>query len=527
MTKANTSPMHAVQVAFDARDYPRTAALVTILRLNWFTRLRWVFLAVATVVLVLERVALPEVPRPLLGLSVLLATLGAVNLGWMALSHLLFRRFREETSGEPRRYVELFANAQVAVDLLLLTCILRFIGGAENPMAIFYLFHMAITALLLQRWQAILQGVWALLLYAGLVIGEWREWITPHYGFLPQRPVHLHGDSGFVFASLLVVACGIFGILFFTLQIAGRLKKRERALREANEALHKSQLAIHDLQQRRSRFMQTAAHQLKSPLTVIQTLADLIRGNTVPPEKVPETCTKIVQRCREGIAQVTELLALARVQEADPARHLQSEADVRAVILRLCEHFQPVAEEKHVALTWEIPDDRELRANVDPQDLADCTGNLIENAIKYTPGPGSVTVSVALKTRSEGPEEISITVADTGMGIHPEFLVSKDDTPGHAPIFDAFRRGNNVLVAGIPGTGLGLSIVREIIEQAGGHIRVSSSLNKGSTFTISFPTRRTHSGGPVIRDTRASETAPVQKTSEDDATPTSDAGSRH
>ena len=493
MTRANPSTGSVVKPARGAGDDSRAAALLTMLRLHWFIRLRWVFLVVAIVVLAIERLALPDAQRPLLGLMVVLAALGLVNLGWMAFSYLLFRRFREETPGGPRRYVELLANAQVAVDLLLLTCILRFTGGVENPMAIFYLFHMAITALLLQRWQAILNGAWALMLYALLVIGEWRAWLTPHYGLLPKPLLNLHTEPEFVFVSLAVVACGIFGTLYFTLQVAKRLQRREQSLHEANEALRQSQIAIQDLQSRRSRFMQTAAHQLKSPLAAIQTLAELIRGNVVAPEAIPTTCDKIVQRCREGIGQVIELLTLARVQEADPRRHQRSEADVRAVLSKLCERFRPVAQEKQVELTCHIPEADDLRVSIDPQDLDDCAGNLIDNAIKYTPGPGRVTVTASTEAASGKPEAVAITVSDTGIGISPDILVSEDGTPAHAPVFDAFRRGTNALTAGIPGTGLGLSIVREIVEQAGGRIRVSSQPNEGSSFTLTFPSGRTSS----------------------------------
>lgn len=500
MTDKHTSDASVVNAAFGAGDHSRGAALMTMMRLHWFIRLRWAFLVVALVVLMIERLALPDLQRPLLGLIVVLAALGLVNFGWVALSHFVFRRFREEAADGPQRYVELFANAQVAVDLLLLTCILRFTGGAENPMAIFYLFHMAIVALLLQRWQAILNGIWALTLYAALAIGEWREWLAPHYEFLPQCPANLHTEPEFVFVSLVVVGCGIFGTLYFTLQIARRLQEREQALRDANEALQGSQIAIQDLQQRRSRFMQTAAHQLKSPLAAIQTLTELIRGNIIPPEAIRGTCDKIVQRCREGIGQVAELLALARVQEADPRRHERSEADVRAVVSSLCERFGVVATEKQVELTCHMPETGELLINIDPQDLSDCAGNLIDNAIRYTPGPGSVTVTVSTETPASGPAKVSIAVTDTGIGISPEILISKDGNPAHAPVFDAFRRGNNALTAGIPGTGLGLSIVREIVEQAEGRIRASSSPNKGSTFTLTFPTRRATAAGKAAAD---------------------------
>jgi len=488
-------------------DDPRAAALVTLLRLHWFIRLRWVFLVAAGAALALERLLVGGTPRPLGALAAVLAVLGAANIGWSAWSHVLFRRLGADQTAAagPPRPVALLANAQVAVDLLLLTCILRFSGGAESPMAMFYLFHMAIVALLLRRWQALLQGLWALLLYAGLVLGEWGGWVAPHYGFLPGRALAPRGDTRYVVATLLVVACGIFGTLYFTLQIVRRLELRERMLREAIAALQRSQLAIQDLQRRRSRFMQTAAHQLKSPLAVIQTLTELIRSRVVPPEEIPRTCEKVIRRCREGIAQVSELLTLARVQEADPVRHGRAEADVAALVADLCQRYKPVADEKQIELSWHLPQEGVPRARVEQRDLGDCLSNLIENALKYTPGPGRVTVNVEVLGRGTDGESVAISVSDTGIGIAPDLLRSPDGAPGHEPIFDPFRRGNNALEAGIPGTGLGLSIVREVVEQAGGRIRVASRLCEGATFTVVFPTTRAAAPSVRVRDTRASE----------------------
>ncbi len=490
----------------DTDGLSRSAALVTMVRLHWFIRLRWLFLASAIGVLAFERFAMPGTSRPT-GLALVLVALGCVNLGWTLLSWALFRQMRDQVTppSELFRRVELLANAQVAVDLALLTCILRYVGGAESPLAMFYLFHVAIVSLLLPRWQAILHACWALLLYTALVVGEWQGWIRPHHDFLPSTHPGLFDRTEFVIASLLVVAAGIFGTLYFTLQIAMRLEKRDRQLRAANAALRQSQLAIQDLQRRRSRFMQTAAHQLKSPLAVIQTLTDLIRCNVVPPEAIPGTCEKIVRRCQEGIAQVSELLALARVQEADPARHAKSQADLREVLAELVERFEPMASGKDVRLTCNIPPDGDLRVKVDPRDLGDCLGNLIENAIKYTPGPGSVSISVQLEPRDGPPQAVSVEVRDTGIGISPKILKSYDGQPGHEPVFDAFRRGDNAIALGIPGTGLGLSIVREVVEQAGGRIRVSSQPGEGTSFTVTFPTLAAAGSEPAVRNTRSSE----------------------
>jgi signal transduction histidine kinase len=490
----------------DSEEGSRAAALVTMLRLHWFIRLRWAFLAAAVVVLIVERLVVGEVRRPF-GLSVVLLALAAVNLLWSVVSHVLFRQMHG-TAAPLRvglRPVVLFANAQVAVDLLLLTCILRFTGGVENPLAIFYLFHMAITALLLKRWQAALQGVWAVALYTGLVVAEAQRWLAPHWGLLPDCELGLYVHPHFVVVSALAVAFGVFGTLYFTRQIARRLEDRERELRAANAALRQSQTAIEDLQRRRSRFMQTAAHQLKSPLTVIQTLAELVRKDVVSREAIPETCEKIIRRCREGVEQVGELLTLARVQEADPDRHRRAETDIRVVIAELCERFEPLAQEKGISMSCDVPENAETRVGVDRQDLRDCLGNLIENAIKYTSGPGSVTVSLAGGSGSEAAEEVSITVTDTGIGVDPQILKAANGEPGHEAVFDAFRRGNNVVAAGIPGTGLGLSIVREIVEQAGGRIRVSSRPNEGSSFTVFFPARRPADEQPPVRGTRISE----------------------
>ena len=76
---------------------------------------------------------------------------------------------------------------------------------------------------------------------------------------------------------------------------------------------------------------------------------------------------------------------------------------------------------------------------------------------------------------------------------------------GAGSVFDAFRRGNGALAAGIPGTGLGLAIVREVVEQAAGRIHVHSRPGEGTRFTILFPARQVETAGPVVRDTRASE----------------------
>jgi len=166
----------------------RTGALVSFLRLNWFIRLRWGFVLAAFAVLALERVAAPATPRPW-QLIVIIVAVAVCNVIWTGLSRLLRNRFAAPDAVHPdgARSAQLFANAQVALDLLLLTLILYFTGGVENPMMMFYVFHIAIGALLLQKRQAILQAVWAVALFAVMALGDLNGWL-PHFRCCRRSP---------------------------------------------------------------------------------------------------------------------------------------------------------------------------------------------------------------------------------------------------------------------------------------------------------------------------------------------------
>ncbi len=499
-------------------------ALAVLLHVRWFTHSRWVFAGAALAILILERMLFPEVHRPR-QLWLVVLSVAAVNVVWTVVSHLRHRRLVDRESDQEAviRGGQVFVGIQIATDLLLLTWILALTGGVGNPMSLFYLFHVAISGLLLRTRHAFMQSCWAVALYATMCVGQCQGWIE-HYPFLPESGAGagLHDNPQHVAVAVAIVAFAVFCTLYFMDRIGKVLDRRQAQLGEINAALHESQVAIQDLQKRRSRFMQTAAHQLKSPLAMVQTLANLIRDGIVADEEgILETCGKIVRRSRDGIAQVGELLALARVQEADPARHREAASSVCAIVEELCQKHAPVAVEKNIDMTWQVPGDTTSSGvRVHEADLKDCLGNLIENAIKYTNEGGTVRVTVsfgqrvaaattaggeaAYGTLAKGSVDdlVHITVKDTGMGIEPSALTGKSGNGAGATLFDAFRRGSRAIEAGIPGTGLGLSIVREVVEQAGGTIHVSSQPGEGSTFTVSFPVGAVPS--TTVRDTRSS-----------------------
>lgn len=454
----------------------RAGALVALVRLRWFIHLRWLIIGLAAVLLGAEAAVRVDGHRPV-GLVLALGVLSAVNLLWMIASRSQHRRITEMGEADPttERSATAFANGQIAVDLLFLTVILRFTGGVESPMAIFYLFHMAIAPMLLANWQAYLQGLWAMGLYTLLAAGEAFQWITPHYSFLVGIGIETHyRQPAFVFASVAVVDIGISGTLYFTGRIASRLYERERVLRAVNQALRDSQEAIEALQHRKASFMRTAAHQLKSPLAVIQTQVGLLRDGIVPADMIEPTYCKIIKRCRDAIDQVADLLTFARVQDAESAEAGQTVTDLRQVMLEVClDHYAPVAQEKGLRFDVRFPTEEDVRIRIARTDLSDALSNLVENAIKYTPAPGDIHVRLDRRDR-----QAVVSVQDTGMGF---------DETKQAQLFDAYRRDNRALEAGISGSGLGLSIVRAVVERAGGHISVRSAIGEGSTFTLVFP----------------------------------------
>lgn len=453
----------------------RIRVLLALIGHQWFIRLRWIFVALAVALLWAERLQAAHVNRPPLAWYAV-ATLAVSNLAWAALGKRLHVQISEDNGEgcDALRSVVWFINAQMVVDIFLLTVLLRCSGGVENPMAIFYLFHMLIAALLLKPFNAMLQGAWAILLFAGLAVGECVGWIAPHYPFVSVvSPVRSYMDGIDVLVSIGVLAAGAAGTLYFTLQIASRLDEQERELYHANVALRQSRDAVEHLQEKRSRFLRTAAHQLKTPLASIETLAGLVRDGVVGHDGVQEIVGRIIRRCGEAIVQVTELLTLERIERGSRDHPDVAGAPVRSVLNRVASRFRKQAESKGLIFQVSLLCDKHTIAAVDARNFEDCVGNLLDNAIKYTSTGGTVSLSA-----SDGDNEVRVSVKDTGMGIAG---CTTDD------LFEPFYRGNAALAANIAGSGLGLTIVREVVQQAHGRISVRSAENEGTEFALWFP----------------------------------------
>ncbi|HXF69899.1 MAG TPA: HAMP domain-containing sensor histidine kinase [Thermoflexus sp.] len=206
------------------------------------------------------------------------------------------------------------------------------------------------------------------------------------------------------------------------------------------------------------------AHDLRTPLTTIRLLLDELK----PAEPLPAPWARLIQELDRLIQLINTLLDLARLEAGEWPLAYET-LDVRPWIQSWVERFAPLWQARELKIQLELPEG--LRVWADPEWAGRALGNLLENAIKFTPPGGEVRV----RAWPEG-EWVAIEVADTGPGIPPE------DLPR---IFERFYRGARH--RGGSGSGLGLAIARHAVEAHGGHIQAFSEPGRGARFVFTLP----------------------------------------
>mgnify|MGYP001235073852 CR=1 FL=1 len=226
--------------------------------------------------------------------------------------------------------------------------------------------------------------------------------------------------------------------------------------------------------EKQQQFVADASHELRTPLTVIKTNAELLLRH--PEHTIQEESARVTNVIREAMRMnklVGTLLTLARADANQIELHLVS-VSLNNVIGAITEQFQPLAELKGIALHVDLDEQIELIA--DKERLHQLFVILLDNAIKYTPKPGRISLVCRRQFN-----QVLIKVEDNGCGIPP------DDLPY---VFDRFFRGNKARTREDGGTGLGLAIARWIIEKHGGKIRIESAVGIGTQVHINIPLKQ-------------------------------------
>lgn len=225
-------------------------------------------------------------------------------------------------------------------------------------------------------------------------------------------------------------------------------------------------------EQKRSRFVSDASHELKTPLASIKLLTDSILQNDMDADTIREFVVDIGNEAERLNRMTEKLLSLTRAEGVSREDAGDSEIIYMApTVRRVARMLQQNAE--HAGITFHLELEDDIPVLILEDDLYQIVFNLMENGIKYNVPGGSLTVRLR---REE--DNAYLEVSDTGVGI-PE------DAIDH--IFERFYRVDKARSRQTGGSGLGLSIVRTIVRRNRGDIQIHSEVGKGTIFTVSFP----------------------------------------
>lgn len=266
-----------------------------------------------------------------------------------------------------------------------------------------------------------------------------------------------------------VLAASIVGVVNWRFNEIER-KRTEAALRE--------RIAAEEAIQVRDHFLSFAAHELKTPITALQGYAQLFQRRATREgtlnERDQHALTTIVDQAGRLNRMMATLLDVSRIDSGQFSLNCEP-LDVSALVQRMVDEVRPTLAQHQLSFQC---GDQPLLVFGDELRLEQVIQNLIQNAIKYSPDGGSITVRVE---RLE--DQACITIKDQGIGIPAAALPQ---------LFNRFYRVSNAAERKIGGLGIGLYVVKEILTQHNGTITVESTEGKGSTFSVRLPLHQTY-----------------------------------
>jgi two-component system phosphate regulon sensor histidine kinase PhoR len=238
------------------------------------------------------------------------------------------------------------------------------------------------------------------------------------------------------------------------------------------EQLEREHAELDHLERVRRDFVVNVSHELRTPLASIQGYTETLLDGALHDPSNNVRFLEIIRQNAERLGRLTaDLLTLSRIEQKTQ-RFQFAHYFVNALIVQHADSMRPIAAKKGISLHIE-PAPHDTEAFCDAEAMHQIVTNLLDNAIKYTPEGGAVTVGARA-----GTDVVEIYVRDTGIGIPPEELPR---------LFERFYRVDKARSRDLGGTGLGLAIVKHLVRSQGGDVRVESVPNQGSTFSFTVP----------------------------------------
>ena len=454
---------------------PEEAALIT--RLRVFVIMRW-FVIPGAIVVTLIASEVFHIGFNTLPVYIICAFMILYNLVllWQV------RSLEAERGDSVIHRARTYGNIHILLDLMTLAVLLHFTGGIENPFIFYSALHIVAASTILY-YRAVYWLATSALVMVMLLVGLEYAQAIPHINLVGFADPALYQKESHILSELLVLATLLYVAAFLATAISGELRKRQRQvvqlreslLQKKTDELEMASKEIAKLEETRNRFLKflgVTVHDLKAPLTAIQSYFWVMLGGFAGDitDKQRNMLERSSHRIKELLNLISDLLDIPRIETGQIVQEMKL-FSLSQIIKASVGDLRDLGKQKNVKLKAELPQGLPKIYGSGPR-LQQVITNLINNAINYTP-EGTVTVRV-----NEEDNDIQIEVMDTGIGIPSE------DLPH---IFDDFFRASNVETKG---TGLGLSITKRIVEAHGGRIWVESpcpETNTGSKFTFTLP----------------------------------------
>jgi signal transduction histidine kinase len=255
---------------------------------------------------------------------------------------------------------------------------------------------------------------------------------------------------------------------------AEHLRALNDALQERTDEADRQRAAAEEANRAKSAFLAVMSHELRTPLNAIGGYVQLMEmGIHGPVTDVQREALGRVERSQKHLLRlINDVLNLARI-ESGRVEYVLEDVDLAVLMADVTPMVEPQMTAKELAL--EVAVSAGTVARADREKVQQIAINLLSNAIKFTPTRGRVRVEAR---RADGPREVLLSVADTGIGIAPE---------KQASVFDPFVQVDMSRTRRSEGSGLGLAISRDLARGMGGDLRVESTVGEGSTFTLTLP----------------------------------------